>query len=414
MTRDIRNIRTAILSVALSAVAVGLLFNNQTPVIDEQAILRELAPGASFTQKGGTPPHYLSEGLVAFNTHDISPSVRGYAGPIKTLVVMDRQGRITGLRIIDHRETKNYVHYMETPEYLSRFIGRSVNDPLEIGSDIDGISRATISVQALARSVRESSVKAASDLLGVRVLRAEAGRASEHAWIIYTAYFSAAFFCYFMTRHNPRFLYTRDVSLVLGLIIPGIYLSTPFSMLQLFNMVLFGPSNSYLWLALVISTAISVLLAGRFYCGWICPFGALSELLGRLPVRKWNISSGSDGDWRRLKYPALGISIAAALAGRRPESGNYETYVTLFSLSGSYLSWGLVGLTLIANVRVRRFWCRYLCPVAALTGLLSRSDNRYVSNSQCPMDNRPGPHISECIRCNRCFVRTERTGEQNG
>jgi polyferredoxin len=47
------------------------------------------------------------------------------------------------------------------------------------------------------------------------------------------------------------------------------------------------------------------------------------------------------------------------------EFGNYEMYVTIFSLHGTYLMWVLVEVSLVANLRVRRFWCRFLCPGAA-------------------------------------------------
>ena len=66
--------------------------------------------------------------------------------------------------------------------------------------------------------------------------------------------------------------------------------------------------------------------------------------------------------------------------------------------------WLLVAVSLVANLRVKRFWCRFLCPVAALTGAASRSDKGYVSAPDCPMGNKPGPLISECIRCNRCYT----------
>jgi polyferredoxin len=57
---------------------------------------------------------------------------------------------------------------------------------------------------------------------------------------------------------------------------------------------------------------------------------------------------------------------------------------------------------LLANVRVPRFWCRYLCPVGAATGALCRQDAAYTSRHDCPMGNRKDPLTAECIRCNRC------------
>jgi len=149
--------------------------------------------------------------------------------------------------------------------------------------------------------------------------------------------------------------------------------------------------------------SIPIVVAGRFYCGWLCPFGALSEFIGRLPFRKWQISRELDERWRKLKYILLGIIIITVLISRHIEYGNYETYIVLFSLHGNILTWTLVILMLIINVRVERFWCRYMCPVGAFTGLLSREDRGYISTKDCPMGNKPDPHISECIRCNRCY-----------
>jgi polyferredoxin len=162
-------------------------------------------------------------------------------------------------------------------------------------------------------------------------------------------------------------------------------------------------SSDMLWYVIIISTFLSIVVAGRFYCGWICPFGAVSEFIGRIPVKKWDIPAGVDDRWRNLKYVLLGLVIMVVLPTGRSGFGNYETYVTLFSFHGNAFTWALVAVSLLANLKVERLWCRYLCPVAALTGVLSRKAPGYVSRKDCPMANRPMPLISECIRCNRCY-----------
>jgi polyferredoxin len=151
-----------------------------------------------------------------------------------------------------------------------------------------------------------------------------------------------------------------------------------------------------------LSTLMSIALAGRFYCGWLCPFGALSEFLSRLPLQKWSLPREVDDGWRNVKYLLFGLVAVVVLLSGKVAFGNFETYVTLFSFHGTAFTWAIVVVALLANLRVRRFWCRYLCPVAALAGLFSRKDPIYVSTGDCPMANRHAPLNSECIRCNRC------------
>lgn len=401
-----KKLRIIISLLAVLSLGLGYILSPEKAV-DERIFLRDLAPGIQFSEKKGLLPLYSSDaGLAAYNSYDIVPEIRGYAGPIKLLLAIDSGGRITGLRILEHRETKNYVHYMETQQYLAQFIGKSVHDLIEVDKDIDGISRATVSVNALTKTVGDSARIVASQAYGITV-QAKGRVSGSLTWLGYLLTFLAAFGSYFSTRRSRELLRLRDITMAAGVVVIGLYLSTPFSILHIFNLALLRPSGSLLWYLIMASTALSVVLAGRFYCGWLCPFGALSEFIARLPFKKWAIPIETDDRWRNAKYIFLGIAMLAVFLGRRSDFGNYETYVTLFSFSGTYLAWTLVGFSLALNLRIERFWCRYLCPVAALTGLLCRKAAGYQSRHDCPMANKPDPLIAECIRCNRCYTRTK-------
>lgn len=402
-----KKIRVAILSITLLSLLTGYGFRlTLSQKADERTALKEIAPEADFSEKGGSPPHYRSRsGMIAFNSWDVAPGIRGYAGPLHVLLVLDRDARITGIKLLEHRETKNYVHYMETKAYLAGFTGKRMTDAFEVDRDLDAITRATVSVEALAKTVKQSSRTIAATVLGMDVQTDDRSAPKADAAVWYLLLFALSLTAYFITRRSPRFHRFRDASLAAGIVIIGLYLSSPFSILHVFNLLQLQPSSALLWYALVVSTLLSVIMAGRFYCGWLCPFGALSEFLGRLPFRKWVVPAELDGKGRKLKYVLLGLITMLALITGKADYGNYETYVTLFSFHGNLFSWSLVAVTLLANIRVERFWCRYLCPVAALTGLLSHRAEEYSGGSDCPMANPARPAQSECIRCNRCLRR---------
>lgn len=400
-----KKLRTMLALVAVVSLGAGQLLRQDVRV-DERSLLAVLAPEASFSEKAGSPPHYRSDsGLAAFNTHDVRPEIRGYAGPIKVLVALGSEGRIKGLKILSHRETKNYVYYMETPAYISRFVGKSIYDRFEIDKDIDGISRATVSVEALARSVRESSRAVAANAYGLHAVPEGPAGSGSLSWLWYSLLVLFGCSGYVLTRRDGRYRPVRDICLAGSIAIVGLYLASPFSVLHLFNLALGRPSSSPLWYVLVGSTLVSLLAAGRFYCGWLCPFGALSELVSRAPLRKWSVPATQDDRWRMLKYAVLVLVMPVVFLSGRVDYGNYEVYITLFAVHGNAFAWALTGLMLLANLRVPRFWCRYLCPVAAVTGALARQEPAYVSGHDCPMGNKPHPDTSECIRCNRCLHR---------
>jgi len=172
-----------------------------------------------------------------------------------------------------------------------------------------------------------------------------------------------------------------------------------------------------LFLALIV-IGVTIFM-GRIFCGWICPLGTLHTMIGSLrkkppvPVRH---------NWYRIKYYILLVIFAsslftAQLAGIMDPISllirslslsiyplvNYITrafFDTVYNLhlpgivaaseffytllKKTFLSFnqpyffqgifiGFLFLVILGlNLLERRFWCKYLCPLGALLGILSR------------------------------------------
>ncbi len=141
--------------------------------------------------------------------------------------------------------------------------------------------------------------------------------------------------------------------------------------------LLFDPMSTIL----LAFTAVSLLIWGRgTFCGWLCPFGALQEVTGKLGQRlrlpQMRIKSALDARLKLLKYPLLGAILASAvlapsLTDKLVELEPFKTAITLnFVRAWPFVAWA-AGL-LIISMFVYKFFCRYLCPFGASLALLGR------------------------------------------
>jgi polyferredoxin len=216
----------------------------------------------------------------------------------------------------------------------------------------------------------------------------------------------------------------------------------------------------YLSIIVIVMTA----LLGRVFCGWICPFGTLHNMVGYFNKR---IADGSHATWYAFKYYMLFFILAsslftAQLAGIMDPISllirslslsiypalNYLTrasFDTIYRLNipvitdGSEFLYGIlkkgflsftqpfflqgvfIGVLFLfilgLNLYERRFWCKYLCPLGALLGILSRFSvlNRSVSEGctscgvcqeVCPgnaiTDSDGSWRSTECLYCMDC------------
>ena len=226
---------------------------------------------------------------------------------------------------------------------------------------------------------------------------------------------------------------------------PGALESCPIGSLQY---VLGGSRHRISFYVLGMLMLFGVAL-GRLWCGFVCPFGFVQDLIGRIPVRRVKIPRRIDRPLRLVKYLVLAVMvILLPLIAKNPygiadsffckylcPAGTLQGGIplmiankTLRPLIGWLFSWKMLVLTLIlaATLFIPRFFCRYLCPLGALYGLFNRFSFYQMSLDRarctgcgscekvCPMavklpvrgaGKESGPVYlvsTECIRCGRC------------
>ena len=389
-------------------------------------------PGARKVVPVTTPPPHLEvygrEGTpagYAFHTAALAPDVQGYAGPIDLLIGIDLTGTIVGIQVVSHRETSAYVRDLNG--FLKQFLNRGPADPLVLGETIDGISQATITSSAVTRAVEESRARMVRDILKLQAAGRESPRAAFPVeqilvpGLLFVLAGSGAFF-----RSPPlRWMALCGGLLYLGLVKKTMVAAAHVANIGILNLPSFA--DSPLWYALMSGTFLSCLLGGMLYCGSVCPFAAVQELLYTIGKRihrgAFLPSPRIDSAARLFKYTLLSVILAASLYAANPDIANVEVYVTLFTGYGSRLAWTLVGIMLIAGTFHYRFWCKYFCPIGALTGILSqRSLFRIRVNDACngcqqcqalcptqaikttplPGSRKVTIETPECILCMKC------------
>ncbi len=141
------------------------------PGIDPALLKRLFPTAASFSPKGGDPPHVKALSVdgktvvgLAFWTTELEPLERGYDGPIKILVGIDMKGALAGIVVTEHHEP--YGNFsIEPPQFSAQFKGKDVRDRFRVGADVDAVSRASITIGSATRAIRNSARRVARQYL---------------------------------------------------------------------------------------------------------------------------------------------------------------------------------------------------------------------------------------------------------
>ncbi|MGI6730407.1 MAG: RnfABCDGE type electron transport complex subunit G [Anaerovoracaceae bacterium] len=130
-----------------------------------------LPSGEGFTPIEGE----LLEGIADVYNADNNSGVvvtaieRGYGGAMTVMVGIDNDGKVTGVKILQHTETPGLGTKAMTEEHLSQYLDKASVSTGGSGEDnIDAISGATLSSNAVYRAV-ENSLNQYSEMGGASI-----------------------------------------------------------------------------------------------------------------------------------------------------------------------------------------------------------------------------------------------------
>jgi polyferredoxin len=231
------------------------------------------------------------------------------------------------------------------------------------------------------------------------------------------AFLSLALFSFLKKSRTLKYL-----TMIIAVVYMGFIKANLVSMVHIFQLMEWSfPIFRYnvSWYVLMLFTVVSTVFWGRLYCGRICAFGALTQLMDRVIPSRFRFELPQRFDKRAIyvKY----IILLAVMVYFLLTKDNFIYKVVepfwMFTFSGSALMWILLTLLLLVTVFIRNFYCRYLCSVGAALGLLSnltifgikrwkQCDTCKLCEKVCEWGAIQGPKISvaECVRCDDCEI----------
>lgn len=299
---------------------------------------------------GDNPIYYIYPGHVT-----------GWGGPMTVAPVVTSTGVIKEVLIPEHRETPVFIDYILSSGFLSQFKGKLPDSPMEFGEDIDGVSGATVSSAAISEGVRQGMAMASQELLKKPLVNParpwEVGRDEVLLLILYTVVLVCVYF---------KIRKARLPVLIFAFIFLGLMVNRPVSISNIAALLMGHVpdirSNLFWWMLVPGSMSMVIVFRKNLYCSWLCPFGAIQELISKTGgmnifvskrIQKWLKTTAKAMAWLLLIFAFYTGNAANATV---------EPFATLFGLMGNSFQWYLVSITIGGSFLIPRFWCRFFCP----------------------------------------------------
>ncbi|MBN1868048.1 4Fe-4S binding protein [Candidatus Sumerlaeota bacterium] len=375
----------------------------------------------SWVRREGPIPHWETPGTtpdekrrVVFSTDHTAGDIRGFVGPITLAIEMDRS-RLRGVHLIRSDETPSYV--ADLADWLKGFSDRPADRGLVLGRDIDAITGASVTSRAVVDTINRSVYHAGRTLLELDL---DPDLFEQPSWkknllslepILVGVCFLLFFPVYRWGGDRLRLRYLILVAAVLGF-----WLNREFTLIEVGGLALGQiPSPQDAAKAVMIAGVLIVtLLLGNAFCGYICPFGALQELVSRFARGGESQRHFLNARLRRLRTIRY-VLATLALAGFFLTWGDqrwvtWSPLETAFSRGKPALLWGSVLAAVAMSLAVPRLWCLCLCPVGAVLSVFNRFSLlrrtrlfRKPDYTMCDL-GATATRPRECLRCNRCLT----------
>jgi polyferredoxin/Na+-translocating ferredoxin:NAD+ oxidoreductase RnfG subunit len=356
-------------------------------------------------------------GYVALSSEIIA--IPGYSGkPLAVLIGVNPEGVIAGAHIIYHEEPILVAGIQESQlqDFVRQYQGKKADAKIRIGArnrtgyeGVDGISGATITAMILNQSIMTTAKNIATEMQLPRAAAASTqpaadGKVEIPAWeynwrdkfvhliilgIALLGLLNILFFQDWLVRRTRLFNIIRNAFLLFTVFYIGFWHLAQLSIINILTFVRLV-TDQFTWHTLLIDPLIfqlwsfialvSLLWGGGVFCGWLCPFGAMQELIYKITEKlntpKFEIPAVIHERLLAIKYFILiglvGLSLESLTsAARLAEVEPFKTtFIFHFQRPPVYAIYA-IGLLVLSGIN-SKFFCKYLCPLGAALSFITR------------------------------------------
>ena len=292
-------------------------------------------------------------------------SVGGFGGNLRVVVGIDPKGNIAGVELGDNYESVGFIERVRNEGFFKKWNGKSVADAAK--AEVDTVSGATMSTRAIKSMVALNLSKYTGSEIQANSTE------TEPLWLEIIVFLLLAYslFAFFFPQKTSKFriFHLAALAVVLGFI-GGFALS--FESFKNWTISL----EIALIPAVILASAILVpLFTGKnFYCTFLCPFGAMQELFGKIPLPKKDLPAKLMKGVAVFKVILIVAVYILMIFKIVADFTVFEPFSAFKFDAAAVPSLVIAALFLIVSLFINRPWCRLLCPTGTLLNMFRKKD----------------------------------------
>ncbi len=290
------------------------------------------------------------------NTTEVGKDILGYNGPVP-LEIYVTDGIIDSIVALTNSETPNFFRRLESGGLTRAWNGKTLDEAQTL--EVDAVTGATYSSNAFIANVRAGAA------LAEGAKAKNSGHVSIAAIAALIVIIAGAVLPLFIKK--PAY---RLVQQLINVAVLGFWAGTFIDYGMMLNFFSGAPRMTlsfFITLILLIVGLIYPLFnKPNYYCSWICPFGSLQDIAGKVGKKKWKMSPKLIKVLDNLRQLLWVILLTLLFIGWGTSWIDYEIFTAFIVESASWIIMTVGVLFVLLSLFINRPFCRFVCPTGSL------------------------------------------------
>lgn len=343
--------------IGIASFAVIFCIMAALAMVHENSIFG-FSPGKTIDKDNVNPVRKAGDDEV-INTTRLGDKILGYGGTVPVEIYVTA-GRIDSIKALPNNETTDVFQRLYDEGLMKAWNGHTLKEAVSL--DVDGVTGATYSSNAVIGNVRCGVDYA----LGMKMDHA-AGFGADISLIAALLVVLAGAIVPIIVHANLRY---RLIQQLLNVAILGFWAGVFIDYAMMLNFFAHGFTFSLAGVVTVVLLIVGLIYPvfdkPGHYCAWICPFGSLQEIAGKIQKRKINISPRVLKILDTFRSILWVVLLSLLFIGFGYQWIDYEIFTGFLVRSASWVVICVGVLFVVLSMFINRPFCRFVCPTGTL------------------------------------------------